>query len=406
MIQVTALLIALFAGLLPVATDVQAIDSEVQVITPFFAMPLPADASGQDDRKGATITDVLRTGRKPMVILVTGARFASLLVGADRNGFGTLVPLPIQAYSLHLLGGVGGTLWIGGYSNPYRAVDGRHTSAYVAKLDHLGKMIWEREYGGRTERRIQSMASLPSGDIVDSATDTHKTWIVRISSDGGIVWERTVGAGKGSAIAVDGDLIVLAAIDGGSDENGYRDDVSAWSFNMEGQLLGHWTVRQAINRNESEYAEDVQIIQSSGALYILSKWGQFLPLHPLDVARFDLRVGVIWHRALLETVGGEGNRAHTCSLAIAALSNGEIAIACRSSANEMTLFRLEAATADLSNAKFRFSALPKHCDESWSPTSLALEESPGSVWLFGSPRSTDDQPCGWIAEIPIPATKH
>ncbi len=385
-----------------IALRAEPLDGGVQVMTPFFAKALPAEPSSESGWKGAVLADVLRSGTGPTVLLVSDGDRTSLLVGADRNGFGTSIPLTIHAYGLHLSSDANDAFWIGGYSKPHYGVSGRQTFAYISKVDRQGKLIWQHEFGGQTERRIQSIAPLLSGGGVVSATDGGETWLAKISGSGDLVWERHVGLGKGSAVAIAGDNIVLAGIEANWDVQGYREDVSVWSFGQDGEELGHWVVRQGINRVARQYAEDVEIAQGDGGLYIISKWGTFVPFKPLQVAKFDLRTGVSWHKELPITVNGEGSSAHICTLAIAALSNGDLLVACRTGADKIVMLRLNAADGNLTKSTIRFSTLPSNCDEPWSPASLMLEKSHGAVWLFGSPRVTDSKPCGWIAEISPP----
>ena len=399
--RVLLIVFALLASL--VCGSAEPIGHDPSLVDIFFSKPLPAEQSGDGGQTNAVLADVFRSSSGPTILLVSDGARASLLTGADRTSFGTAFPLAVQAYSLHLSGNGSGQLWIGGYSKPHHEIYGRRTFAYLAKVDGQGHLIWEREFGGQTERRIQSIAPLPSGDVVVSATDDRKTWLAKISGTGDLVWELDVGVGKGSAVAAVGDDIVLAGIEAGSDVEGYREDVSAWSFGQSGEQLRHWAIREGINRIGQEYAEDVQIAKARDSVYIISKWGTFAPFRPPEVAKLDPRTGVSWRKELLETINGEGNRAHVCTLAVTALSNGDILIACRSAADEIKLLRLNAANGDLATSTFRFPTSPENCDKPWSPASLMLEESQKTVWLFGSPRFSDKRPCGWIGEVLPPA---
>jgi hypothetical protein len=315
--------------------------------------------------------------------------------------------LSVEGYGLHLIEGLGDTLWIGGLSKPTVSIASTHQSyAYLAKLDRLGHVAWVREFGGQTEGSIQSMAALPSGDIVVSGQDSERTWLARISSDGNIVWERFIGLGKGSAITTMDGAIVLAALD--ADWSDYRESVVAWTFNQVGEMLDRRVVREEINRAPGVYAGQIQIGRSRDAIYVFSAWidpmRQFMPL---EVAKLNLSDGIVWRKELPATALRGRTLTSYCFPAISISPDGDPLIACTVQKDEIMLLRLNSMNGNSTQARVRIaSPPPPSCGEFWPVVSLMKEGPQTTVWLFGSPYdSLDPNVCGWIGEAATPEIK-
>jgi hypothetical protein len=384
--------------------------AEPQLITPFLAEPIPTKWPRKIESRRPVLSDLLRSSREPTILLASDDGRASLLVDPNRSGFGTPLPLPVEAYDLHLAEGLDDSLWIGGYSRPRTSMFSVPlSSAYLAKVDRLGHFFWKREFGGETRRTIESMVSLPSGDIVVSGQDGFRTWLANISSDGKVIWERFVGLGKGSAVTTIDGAIALAAVEPDPRGPSYREDVAIWTFDAAGESLNHQTIREGINRKDSDSSGRIQIERGNGAFYVFSAWGGYGLAKPLEVVRFDLQKGVVWRKELAETIIQELKGPPTaCSTVTTVLSNGDPLVACRPEAREIELSRFDAKSGAIVQSVVHFSAPPPDCSEFWefwAQQRFLKQISETAVWILGSPYESGGSSCGWIAEAPIPKAK-
>ena len=404
-IKVTlAILVTIAAS---VGSYAQSADHEPHSIRLLFAEPIPKKWPPNTESNNPILSDLLRSSKEPTILLASDAARASLLVSANKSGFGALIPLPVEGFGLHLAEGSGDTLWIGGFSKPSTSASGTQLSfAYLAKVDRQGHLSWAREFGGQSARTIQSMVSLPSGDIAVSGQDSSRTWLARISKEGSVVWERFVGLGKGSAVTAINGIIILAAVESGSSDASYREDVAAWTFNETGELLDHRAIREGISNDSGDRSGEIRIETAGDFIYFFSAWKSFTGPKPLEVAKLDPRAGVVWRKQLATTIIHLGNRsAHYCSTAITVLSNGDPLIACRSKDDEIELSRLNAKTGVASRSDVLLPPPPPHCSEFWSPVRFLKESSQTTIWFVGSPQSAGDKPCGWIGEAPMPGVE-
>jgi hypothetical protein len=140
---------------LDATSHAQSVNHDSQFMTPFLAGPIPTKGPRVAERENPIISDLLRSSSEPTILLAGDSGRASLLSGADQSGFGTVIPLPVERYNLHLAEGSGETLWVGGYSKPSTSMVSKRLSyGYLAKVDRRGHLYWKREFGGQTKRRI------------------------------------------------------------------------------------------------------------------------------------------------------------------------------------------------------------------------------------------------------------
>jgi hypothetical protein len=114
---------------------------------------------------------------------------------------------------------------------------GGTTDVWVVKLDKVGKIVWEKTYGGTWEDRGQTILEKPDGGYIfagyTSSNDgqvsfkhrlnpknpsdkTYDFWVVSINDTGKIVWEKTYGGNE-----LDGAYSMIATADGGYAVAGY-----------------------------------------------------------------------------------------------------------------------------------------------------------------------------------------
>jgi hypothetical protein len=396
------LLLCFVAPLASVAQEARV----VQPLTLSFAAPIAMEGVPLAGDRNPTLGDVVRSSEGPTIFLVSEAPYAELLVGAHRTGFGTPAALPIKAYGLRIAEGTGSALWIGGVRDATVSIISTHLShGYLAKVDRLGRLLWERDYGEQSERSVQSVSPLVSGDVVVSGKDNNRTWLARVSNEGNVIWERFVGLGKGSAVATRGGVIALGALDPCQCDGGYREDVGVWSFDQAGEMIDRRIVRQGINFNQRESAAQIELESVGASLYIFSVWAAY-HAKPLEVTKLNFKGEPVWSKSFPKTVWRRGNLSGADLPARGLLANGDILFAMREqiATADIVLSRLDAASGDLSEAIVQMPPTPPpSCVERWGPVRFVQEEPEGKVLLFGSfPEGKGRRSCGWVGETALP----
>jgi len=396
----TELAIGLIATLVCSAALAQSGDGDGAVLTPFFAAPIPTSWPARADAENPVLVEILKSSREPTIFLSSDDHGASLLVGADQFGFGTAIPLRLKGYALHIAEGPNETLWIAGYSRPTVTIfSSRRSFAYLAKLDRTGRVAWEREYGGDSERTIQSLVSMPDGNIIVTGMDSRRTWLAKISGDGDIVWERYVGLGKGSAVAISHRTIGIAAIEADSDKDSgsYIENVGFWAFNEAGEFLGHQVARRGIDNDPDQIAAILGIEGGDGAFYISSAWRGVFTARALQLAKIDLASKIVWSTDLPDTlIKPRGRRGYpeACTSAVILLADGDPLVSCVTY-DHTILFRLSATTGAITRRNLGSPTTPVDCSDLSAPAKFLKERSRTAVWLIGSPQSIGGA-CGWI----------
>jgi len=350
----------------------------------------------------AALPDLAQSAKELVFLLSKGdGGHPALLIGTDQSGPGHLVSLAITGWSLRLAKGPGETFWIGGLKNPgYSLFGAKLSDAYLARIDRQGRVIWEREFGGRSERSIQSLAPLPSGDVVVAGRYDERTWLARIAADGKIIWERFVGVGKGASVAIAGDKISVVAFEAtpgsrlGPSET-YREDVGFWSFDHTGQLLKHRVTREGINHRPGAYAGKLTVESAGAAIYVFSEWVTFNTVNPLDVTKINSLGQLVWRKELPQTVVQHDHDPTSCPAAITVLASGDPLVAC-GHVNKVQLLQLDAQTGESVERWVQRPMPPSNCGGSWPPVRFLRQMADGIVWLFGS-----SSHCIWLGQISL-----
>lgn len=112
----------------------------------------------------------------------------------------------------------GGYVLAGASSNGYNRYDG-----YLVKTDAIGDTVWTRTFGGAEEDIVNSVTETVDGSYVavghtvSSGAGSKDIWVVKFSSTGELIWERTFGEanwdhGRSVAATPDGGCIVVGTL--------------------------------------------------------------------------------------------------------------------------------------------------------------------------------------------------
>jgi hypothetical protein len=348
----------------------------------------------------------LRSSDGSLVLLAEDNSRPTLLFGADKAGPGRLIPLPIQAQRLHLVESSKQTLWIGGVKN-YR-FSGRTynymSEAFLAHVDREGHVIWERTFGQQTQREIQSLAALPSGEVAVAGRDNESAWLARISVQGNIVWERYFGLGKGASVGTAGDRIIVTALDADEDaaNKGYRENVALWTFDSAGDIVDRQIIREGINTKEGSFFAYLAVRPLNDDIYVFSAWLDMFAPKPMEVAKLDRRGHLTWRQEMPETIRRRANGSITyCRAGITILSSGDPLLAC-SIMQTLTLYQLHAQ----SGGAVQVSMPLPSCHQGSAPALFLVQRGSESVSIFGSrPGNVSAESCSWFGKAILPVRR-
>lgn len=82
------------------------------------------------------------------------------------------------------------------FSNISFLTAGGARTANIFKVDKFGNQIWNVNLKGTAEYRITSFVQHTSGDIYFTGEDQWDIWLVRVSSDGQILWKKNYGGNR------------------------------------------------------------------------------------------------------------------------------------------------------------------------------------------------------------------
>jgi hypothetical protein len=396
----------------------------LQVALVLLALAAPSEAQPVDDEVKSLVT-LWSNATRPLldfldlapsldgsVILLgeDGASNKSLLFGVNASGFGPSVPLPGAAGApgpeLRLAAGAGQTLFVGGSRNHRMATFGGHLwDAYLAKFDPAGNLEWERDFGRGSERAIQSLAPLPTGDVIVAGKDDDKTWLARISGDGRVVWEHAFGLGSVAGVATLGDKIVVAAFDADERIAG-QEGLAVWRFNGGGELLDHRIVEKVVgDRPGPFWFIRVVVAPSNEDFYVFSVWSETfsrnesLSAHPLKVIKLTAEDEVVWRKELTQTVlqsagaVSSPTRPEFCRPITAVLASGSALVAC-STTSAVVLSQLDSRTGELTRTIAHRA--PSACEGAGRGAKLMMERSESIIWMFGTART-----CTWLGQLSL-----
>jgi hypothetical protein len=100
-----------------------------------------------------------------------------------------------------------------GFTTSYGAGD---ADGWVVRLDSDGQIVWQRSYGGAGYDRVDAIRQTPDGGFIaagltESSGAGDHPWLFRIDGNGNVVWSKTFGRGGFSAIGITRDGGAVAA---------------------------------------------------------------------------------------------------------------------------------------------------------------------------------------------------
>ena len=85
-----------------------------------------------------------------------------------------------------------GNIFTVGYTESWNAI---RTNLWIMKLNPEGHVVWGKHLGGRASDKAHDLAVCPNGDLIiagiTSSFGNMVPWILRISSEGEILWQKT-----------------------------------------------------------------------------------------------------------------------------------------------------------------------------------------------------------------------
>jgi PKD repeat protein len=161
-------------------------------------------------------------------------------------------------------------------------IDVVSTHMYLVKTDDQGNLVWERTYGGEYDQRAESVEQTADGGYVLagswlSVATGRDVYLVKVDSDGNVVWEYTYGdarheVARSVAQTIDGGYILAGHTSTWEegDPDG-RIDVYLMKTDDQGNL--EW--EQTFGREDDEFAYSVQ--QTADGGYILGGFEYYSP---------------------------------------------------------------------------------------------------------------------------------
>ncbi|MEA2820227.1 MAG: hypothetical protein QOJ86_2231 [Bradyrhizobium sp.] len=349
--------------------------------------------------------DVMRASDGTIFILTQDDKKEnSLLVGANESGPGRPVALAnsrsLPGSSARLVEGQGNTLWIGGTRNTRSATFGGLLSdGYLAKIDREGHLSWELEFA-RSNRKIelQSIASLPSGDVVVAGREDNHSWLARVSKDGRLSWEKTFGLGAIASVAVMGDVILAAAFEEIGEPVAGRIParVVLWRFSDAGELLGRQIIRDEIAQSPSTLWV-MKVTVAANAIYVFSSWTEpWTPstAKPLSVVKMDAQGRVLWQKEIADTILQTRAGPLPCVHGVLVLADGSALADCLAEGG-VKFFRLEPNTGEVAERLLLNMQRP-NCEGIFGLSWFIVQRSENDVWSFGTGGG-----CIWLQQMSL-----
>ncbi len=348
-----------------------------------------------------------RDGRLILFGREGGAPVAAL--GADENGLGPAVRVPLRGFAYTAATAPDGTLWVGGRANQRAYVPGGDISdIYLAHIDRDGRLLAEYRFGKGwfrgCYRTVRALAVLSSGEVVAVARDGGKTWLAKITTAGALAWETRFGIYKTACVAVlPDDRIAIASFDsvGSQKDRTYSEGVTVRVFDRTGHRLAETNIRKDLNTAPGANSEQLATAAVESAVYVASSWTCFPTRKAIEVAKVGVDGAVLWRRLLDDPIipgqtGSDGSRLRsTCRPSLTVLPNGDALLA-RVEGNRIALCKLAAANGEVALTDVPLPTYGRGC----SAELFLFANKGGSLWVLGSGSAhSAAEGCTWLGHI-------
>jgi hypothetical protein len=186
-----------------------------------------------------------------------------------------------------------------GMTNSFGAIE---EDIYLLKLDVDGNLIWEKRFGGKGYDEAFSIKETSDGGYIicggtnPSPEEDFDIYLLRLNRDGEMIWEKTIGGddeemGRVVLLTSDGGFLVLAYK--GSEEDR---DIYLLKLNKDGNIL--W--EKILDIDISVFPISMNKISDGG--YIFSGYTGIADAYSAYVAKLDEEGNLIWDK----TLGGSG----------------------------------------------------------------------------------------------------
>ena len=211
-------------------------------------------------------------------------------------------------------------LAIAGSTDSYGS--GKNT-LYLVKTDSIGRVQWERVFGGNGDDNAEKMALTSDNNLIiagvtSSFSDTYDFYLLKVSLDGNLIWQKSFGSpifewGTDLSVLSDGYAICGYSI---SNEIGDGGNVKLVRTDLSGNEI--WS--RTYNRPDREWAYAMTSTNDGG--FVLAGEKHYEGTNNVDIylIKTDDTGGVVWENAY----GGSGNDQ---PFAVIATSDGGYVIA-------------------------------------------------------------------------------
>lgn len=195
---------------------------------------------------------------------------------------------------------------------------------WIIRLDGKGNVKWEKTYGGEDDEYTNAVAIAPNGDIITAGSTSSfgagnaDLWIMRLSANGDVKWQMTYG-GTGDdeayavALAPDGNIVVS-----GYTESFGAGDWDAWILRLSGNGNVIW--QKTYGGKKTDEANAVAIA-GNGDIVVAGDTSSFgAGASDAWVLRLDGDGNVKWAKAY-------GGKKDDYANAVALTSSGDIIVA-------------------------------------------------------------------------------
>jgi hypothetical protein len=175
-------------------------------------------------------------------------------------------------------------------------------NGYIARIDDQGNILWNTKVGGVEVDKLFSGISTPYGFVVCGLTysygnNTSQSWMVKLSADGKVLWNRTFGNSTDSALrsavlAQDGSYVAAGYTDQKGDGN-Y--DFSLLKIQPDGTLA--WNRTYGAAESDKAYS----LTRASDGYILVGDIASKTTSTDAWVLKVDLSGNLVWNK----TVGGK-----------------------------------------------------------------------------------------------------